>query len=509
VHPGASLTTDVPYTPGFYREMAPEHLAFAAIAAGYSPGAAQRPKRLLELGFGRGFGLALLAAANPDVAFEGQDADADNVAHAKRMVDVARLGNITVTHTSFEDAVARNGRPDVDVVTMHGVFSWMSKAARAAALAIVSKRLRPGGLFYVSYNCMPGWAPKQPIRGLALAVKQRVAADALEQMKIALTMLSGLRQGNATYFAASASAARHFDEMLGMDPRYLVHEYLAEHWEPMYFFQAASEMAAAGLGYAGSATLTENLDQCSVPKDVLPLLAQMTDPVLRETLRDFGANKQFRRDVYAHDGTPLATEERRRAWGGLRFVLAVARQRVTFKFLGPLTELNGNPLLYAPLIDRLDRSGATFEELLNVSGLGESRVGLLMECLTLLVHSGQVFALSGSDADIEPAKRFNRAVIACAREGTVFENLAAPLLRSGVPVSDFGLLALSALLEGKGHNAEAAGKHGLTILNALGRRPLKDLQPIERDNDAIDFLAEYMQPILEEAVPVWRGLGAI
>src|SRR4051812_31780934 len=209
--------------------MAPEHLAFAAIAAGYSPGVAQRPKRLLELGFGRGFGLGLLAAANPDVVFEGQDADADNVAHAKRLVELAQLQNVALTHTSFEDAAGREGHRDADVVAMHGVFSWISKAAREAAIGIVSERLRPGGLFYVSYNCMPGWAPKQPIRGLALAVKQRVAADALEQMKIALTMLSGLRRGNATYFAASASAARHFDEMLGMDPRYLVHEYLAEH----------------------------------------------------------------------------------------------------------------------------------------------------------------------------------------------------------------------------------------------------------------------------------------
>ncbi|TMJ01412.1 MAG: hypothetical protein E6G97_16140 [Alphaproteobacteria bacterium] len=509
MHPGAALTTDVPYTAGFYREMAPEHLAFATIAAGYAPSAARRPKRMLELGFGRGFGLALLAAANPDVAFEGQEVNADYVAHAQHLVTLAQLENVTLVRTAFEEPAAQNGGRDVDVVAMHGVFSWISKAARDAALAIVGKRLRAGGLFYVSYNCMPGWAPKQAIRGLALAVKQRVPADALEQMKTALTMLSGLRQGNAMYFAANAAAARHFDEMLGMDPRYLVHEYLAEHWDPMHFFEAVSEMAAARLSYAASATLTENLDQCSVPKEVLPLLAQIKDPVLRETLRDFGANKQFRRDIYARGGAPLAAEERRRAWGRVRFLLAVPRQRVTFKFLGPLTELNGNPLLYAPLVDRLDRSAATFAELLAVSELGESRIGLLMECLTLLVHSGQVFPLSGSDADTEPAQRFNRAVIACAREGTVFDNLAAPLLRSGVPISDFGLLALSALLEGKGHNPDAAGTHGLAILKALGRRPLKELQPIERDNDAIDFLARHMQPILEEAVPVWRRLGAI
>ena len=64
---GADPTTDVPYTAGFYREMAPSHVAFAALVGGSAPGAAVHPRRVLELGFGQGFGLALLAAANPDV----------------------------------------------------------------------------------------------------------------------------------------------------------------------------------------------------------------------------------------------------------------------------------------------------------------------------------------------------------------------------------------------------------------------------------------------------------
>lgn len=509
MHQDAGAVADTPYTAGFYREMAPSHLAFAAIAAGCSPGVALQPRRMLELGFGRGFGLTLLAAANPDIAFEGQDFDADNVAHAQRLVELAQLENVTLARASFEDDAAQSGGENVDVVAMHGVLSWISTAARDAAIRIVGKRLRPGGLFYVSYNCMPGWAPMEPIRRLALAVKQRVAADSLEQLQTALSILSGLRTGKAVYFAASAAAGRHFDGMLGMDPRYLVHEYLAEHWEPLHFVDVAAQMATAELRYAASATLTENLDQCAVPKDVLPLLAQTADPILREMLRDFAANKQFRRDVYARGGTPLTADERLRAWAQVRFVLVVPRDRVSFKFLGPLTELNGNPLLYAPLVDRLDQSAASFEELLHASALGE-RVGLLTECLTLLVHSGQVLpVMASAEADGAPAKRFNRMVIECAREGRVFDNLAAPVIRTGIPVPDFALLALSALLDGNGHQPHAAAQHGLKILKALGRRPMKNLQPIEDDNEAIDFLAEHMQPILTEAIPLWRRLGML
>ena len=86
-------------------------------------------------------------------------------------------------------------------------------------------------------------------------------------------------------------------------------------------------------------------------------------------------------------------EERYRAWSQIRFVLAVPRDRVVFSFTGPLTVLNGNPALYAPIVDRLDQSPAGFEELLALSPGGQTRVALLMECLTLLVHSGQVFPL--------------------------------------------------------------------------------------------------------------------
>ena len=68
---------------------------------------------------------------------------------------------------------------------------------------------------------------------------------------------------------------------------------------------------------------------------------------------------------------------------------------------------------------------------------------------------------------------------------------------------------MSALFDGCGHEPHAAAQHGLRILKELGRRPMKDLKPIDEDSAAIDFLAEHMQPILDEAVPFWRRLGVV
>src|SRR5207249_2704283 len=85
---------DIAYTANFYRETTPNHMAFAALSVGRSPGRAFRPKRMLELGFGQGFGLSLLAAANPDVQFEGHDFNPEHVAHARRLIANAKLDNI-------------------------------------------------------------------------------------------------------------------------------------------------------------------------------------------------------------------------------------------------------------------------------------------------------------------------------------------------------------------------------------------------------------------------------
>ncbi len=63
-------------------------------------------------------------------------------------------------------------------------------------------------------------------------------------------------------------------------------------------------------------------------------LAQTDDPVLKETIRDFAANKRFRRDLYARGNAALTASEHRRILSALSFALAVPRSRVVFKFVG-------------------------------------------------------------------------------------------------------------------------------------------------------------------------------
>jgi hypothetical protein len=59
-------------------------------------------------------------------------------------------------------------------------------------------------------------------------------------------------------------------------------------------------------------SISENLDRYAVPPDLQSLLAQTYDPVLKEMVRDFAANKRFRRDLFPRGNAGLTSGERRR-----------------------------------------------------------------------------------------------------------------------------------------------------------------------------------------------------
>lgn len=179
---------------------------------------------------------------------------------------------------------------------MHGIYSWVSRAAQDAIVSVIRQRLQPDGMLYISYNCMPGWAPIAPIRTLMVEVKRRNAGRSERQLALALDIVNKLKQGGAAYFAANPAVAHHVDQMLALNPIYLTHEYLDDHWELLHFSDLAQRMGAAKLAYVASATLLENLD----PPALMPLMREADDPIMRETLRDYNCNRRFRR------GSPAA-----------------------------------------------------------------------------------------------------------------------------------------------------------------------------------------------------------
>lgn len=499
---------DVSYTAGFYPQLGPHWISFAALIAGHAAGPA-RPNYVYELGIGQGFGIALLAAANPDIAFEGCDFNADHIAQAQRLIDGAALDNIAVIESSFAELARAGGRRDVDIALAHGIVSWVAPDVQRDIVAFLDTRLGDDGLFYISYNAPQAWAALAPIRDLMLEVKCRAAGGSQAQLDLALGWLQQLRRANAPLFTGNPAAALHVDAMLAMDPAYLAHEYFATAARPLSFAEASALLAPAGLAYVASAELIQNFDALGMPAAALPLLAQTDDPVLRETLRDFTVNRFFRRDLFARVSRAATGHGPGELLSAFRLMLCVPRARLGLDFVGPAGVLPGRPDLYGPLADRLAGTGATIAELAALPVFA-GRFEKLLHCLVLLIDSHQAcVVLPVHNINPEPARRFNRVVIEAARQGRFYGHLASPVAGTGIPVANVNLLAQAAICDGAALEPEALAQRVLATLSALGRRPVRDAIAIDDDAEAIAFLSGSMQRVLEQDLPVWRDLGLL
>src|SRR6266566_4924080 len=65
---GQGYQVDIPYTRGFYPELAPAHLEAALLFAGFGADLTRPGTRYCELGCGYGLTTLILAAANPQIS---------------------------------------------------------------------------------------------------------------------------------------------------------------------------------------------------------------------------------------------------------------------------------------------------------------------------------------------------------------------------------------------------------------------------------------------------------
>ncbi|MBM3486317.1 MAG: methyltransferase domain-containing protein [Alphaproteobacteria bacterium] len=264
---GKALFQEIGYEAGFHREQAPTHLDFALRLHGAAGPSPAEPYHYLELGCGQGTTVAMLAAANPDCRFVANDINPEHVRNLRALAADGGLANLTVIEAGFA-ALATAALPPFDVITMHGVWSWVGETNRREILALVAARLKPGGIAYVSYNALPGWSVAAPLQRL---LERHVAAEsgAIEtRIGRAVALMETLRGSGAHYFSANQPASRWLDSLAGKDTGYIVHEYLARNFAAFYAPDVHAAMAEAGLSFAGTAHIIETSEENGMPAAV-------------------------------------------------------------------------------------------------------------------------------------------------------------------------------------------------------------------------------------------------
>src|SRR5262249_5651101 len=245
----SGYVVDTAYVHDFCRVQTPPMLALAALAGGVAaPYGAGEPFCYGDLGCGQGYTANLVAAANPKARVLGFDFNPSHIANARAVEGAPGRANVEFREASFAELPEDSGLPDFDVLCMHGVYSWVSAENRGALIALMRKRLKPGGLLYISYDCMPGWAGIAPLRRILVqGFAPRAGLSSGEAVEQALAYADALAKSQAGFHRMFPFVAAQMERLKKMPRAYLAHELLTRDWEAFSFADLAGELAEAKL----------------------------------------------------------------------------------------------------------------------------------------------------------------------------------------------------------------------------------------------------------------------
>ncbi|MDR3511073.1 MAG: class I SAM-dependent methyltransferase [Caulobacteraceae bacterium] len=503
---------DVGYTFGYYRELSPGLIDFALVLAGVEP-PARAGMRYLELGFGQGLSANIHAAACPG-EYWGEDF---NPAHAANAAEWAKASGAKARFTgeSFAELAAREDLPEFDYIVLHGVWSWVPPAAHETILDIIRRRLKPGGAVYVSYNAQPGWTEILPLRQMmALAAGTDTASPEAvpEAIDRAFAFAEQLHAAGAAFFAAVPGAKRRLDAIARLSRSHLAHDHFNPTWTPMYFTEVQAPMAQAGLAYATTASLLDQLDELNLTPEQIQMLAGLPDPLQRESVRDFLVYQTFRRDLYVRDARALAPQDRGERLARQRVALTVEAAAVAYDVTGEGEEVALTEDLYAPIIAALaagDGGPKTIAELFGDPEVARLPPGLVLDAIAVLIGSGRAHPAQSEvavQAARAPCLRLNAHLARRARTSGEVRYLASPVIGAGVKVPRLEQLFLAARADGAdGPDAWAAEVDA--VFATQGLAVVKDGRTLETEAETRAELARLARAFEADRLPLLRRLG--
>jgi SAM-dependent methyltransferase len=495
---GSEYVTDVGYVRSYHADLAPAQLRLVAALNGLVPPPAER-FAYAELGCAYGDTTVPLAASNPDARFLGVDLNAEHVAVADAAARDGGVGNVRFVQQDFEELDAR----DLDFVTANGVLSWIAPDKRLALARLAADRLRPGGLLYVSYNALPGWAAVEPLRQLLLK-GAGTEGDSLERARKGLAFAKRLRDAGAEYFTDNPPACEMLETMEKVGLRYVVHEYLHAHWAPMYFAQVAWEMASAGLTYVGSLPLHANRQEA--PAAFADAFEGVTDRVTFESLKDFAVNTYFRRDVFVK-GKPVRSP-------GATTAYLDATSFVGLRTAFPESRAADVPPLVDAVLGVLAEGSATGASLLRRAELARHGDDAVRAALLRLVLDGHAVPVNGVTLAVElaPGERYdvplgyNRAVLERRLTSEIPIVLAAPIAGSGVLVSAVDAMAIRCITETTAEQRDAWVRAQCASEDL--RMTIHD-RPVESAEEQAEVIAREIASFERERLPKLVELGVL
>ncbi len=507
----SGYVADIGYTYGYYTELNPLRVKLAFLHAGL---VAPEMGTACELGFGQGLSTVMHAAASV-VHWCGTDFNPSQAGFAQELERVSESG-ARLYDEAFDQFCSRADLPEFDYIGLHGIWSWISDENRAVIVDFVRRKLKVGGVLYISYNTQPGWAAMVPMRDLLTQHAEVMGSDGagiVSRIDGALAFADRLLATNPSYATANPQVATRISKIKEQNRHYVAHEYFNRDWEPMSFAKMAEWLRSAKVDWACSAALTDAVDAVNLTPDQQTLLKEIADPMFRQTVRDFCVNQQFRKDYWVKGARKLTSLDQAEALRQQRVILAKPRADVSLTISGPLAGVTLQEAVYVPILDILadfkPRTIAQLEQELKASEKGKDiRFGQLVQAVVVLSGTGALLPAQDPEVIQKLKKRtdkLNQSLMTKSRSSAELSYLVSPVTGGGVVVGRFDQIYL--LARGQGHKQPADwAQYAWKILLAQGQRLTKEGQTIDDPEQNIRELVERANLFAEKQLPLLKAL---
>lgn len=506
----AGYVADIGYTYGYYHELNPLRVRLAFASAGLVVPAMGHA---CELGFGQGLSSNIHAAAST-MQWYGTDFNPSQAGFAQELATKSGSG-AQLHDDAFADFATRPNLPDFDYIGVHGIWSWISDENRAVMVDFIRRKLKVGGVLYISYNTLPGWANFAPMRHLMTRHAEVLGSEGrgiVNRIDGAIEFADKLMQTNPHFSRANPQAAKRLEDLKGQNRHYLAHEYFNRDWHPMHFATMAEWLEPAKLQYACSANYHDLVDAINLTAEQQQLLNEIPDGMFRQSVRDFVVNQNFRKDFWVkglRQPTLLeASETIRRE----RVLLMTPRAQVSLKIKAALGEVSLLENIYNPILDLLaDHKPRTLGQLESTLAPQGIVLTQITQAMLLLAGEGHLGSVQ-DDAQVAKARKradsLNAHLMHLSRSSNEFNFLASPVTGGGVPVNRFEQLFIQAYLQGKKQPAEWA-QHVWQLLAIQNQKLIKEGKALETAEENVAELTQQAMSFAEQRLHIMKVLQII
>ena len=505
----AGYVADIGYTFGYYSVLNPLRLRLAFLSAGL---VFPEVGTACELGFGQGVSVNIHAAASA-VHWFGTDFNPSHTGFARELA-AASGADLQLFDQEFAEFCRRDDLPFFDFIGLHGIWSWISDETRMVIADFVRRKLKVGGVLFVSYNTLPGLAAMVPVQHLLKRYHQVMGSTGgglIPGINASVDFAEQLFALHPRFLSANPQVAERFDVVKKHDRKYLAHEYFNSNWKCLHFAEMAELLAGTKLNYACPAHYQDSIDALNLTEEQQVLLNALPERMFRETVRDFCTNRQFRHDYWVKGERRLSALEQMEMLRAERVVLLSQREDVPLTASGALGEAFLQEQIYAPILDALaDLRVRTIGEIEARVATSQITIFQLVQSVMVLIGEGYL-AAAQDDAAISRARprtdKLNAFLCKKALTSNDLMQLASPVTGGGVTVGRCQQLFLQALARGKG--SPQGAEFAWQVLSTQGYKLAKNGVPLETEAENRAELIAEARTFAEKQLPVLKALGVV